>query len=359
MLPSMSGWSRRLACGAAALALAACEEPNHRPPQYGYGSPPGQYPPGQYPPGQYPPGQYPPGQCAPGQCPPGQYPVQNQPPPGQPAGNAAPPVAYDPINANDIVWLRARAQQVIVDLIAALPPGPQSHVNGIPLVVDSTVGEVNAFASCTKDGKAAMAITDGLLDIEGHLAIAKANDELFGTRKTDEYISLIAQYQRPGQPIVQPPPGFFDATQFADARKVTRQHQLLDEQIGFVLGHELGHHYLGHLPCTSQGGISPGEIGSVLASAVPLFNQPNELAADIAGTNDVLRAGARRADYHLTEGGGLLTMQFFSGLDQLTPESILFGFERTHPPPQLRIPVIQQAANGWRMTGGQLWPFPF
>jgi hypothetical protein len=70
----------------------------------------------------------------------------------------------------------------------------------------------------------------------------------------------------------------------------------------------------------------------------------------------VLAAGTRRTDYHYTEGGGLLTMQFFAGLDQWSPIDILFGFERSHPAAQIRTPVIQQTANTWRASGGTLPP---
>src|SRR5690606_4299127 len=107
----------------------------------------GQYPPGQYPPGQAPPpGQYP-------QTPPGQAP-----PPGQQPGGQVPlpAVHNDPINADNIHFLRSRAQVVIQELIAALPQNYKSRVQGIPLVVDDTVGEVNAFAACTAGGKALM-----------------------------------------------------------------------------------------------------------------------------------------------------------------------------------------------------------
>ena len=286
-----------------------------------------------------------------------------QPPPGQPqpAPTApppvapAPPVANDPINLVDINFLRNRAQVVMTDLIAALDAGKQARVKGIPLVVDDTPGEVNAFAGCI-NGRSMMAITDGLLDIESHLAQAQASDELFGTRKVDEYIAFLAKNQRPKSPIVQPPPGFFNPQQQIDGRKVARQHQILDEQIAFVMGHELAHHYLGHLPCTAQDGpLSPGEIGRVLSGAVPLFNQPNEIAADVEGTKNVLTAGKRRADYHWTEAGGLLTMRFFSGMDQMSPIDVLFGFERSHPPPQIRTPIIQQTANAYRSG----WSFPF
>ncbi len=361
----------------AALLLAnACQTsrpvqyPQQRPPPPGYAQgpyAPGQYPPGQYPPQQYPPGQYPaqqppgyaqPGQYPPGQYPPGQYPAQPPPAPTAAPAPAAAPVAYDPINTDNVQWERSRAQQIIAELIAALPAAQRQRVQGIPLVVDNTPGEVNAFAACTKDGKALMTITDGLLDIEAHLANAKSTDEMFHSNKTSQYIQLIAKYQQPNRPIVQPAAGFFNPVQQANPARVARQHVLFDEQVAFVLGHELAHHYLGHLGCTGRGGLDAQEVGRVLSSAVPLFNQPNEFAADAAGTNNVLTAGAHRQGAHWTEEGGILTMQFFEGVEQLSPLDILFGFDRSHPAPQLRIPVIQQTAAAWRTTGGAGLPIP-
>jgi hypothetical protein len=169
-------------------------------------------------------------------------------------------------------------------------------------------------------------------------------------------VRFIAQSQRPKTPIAQPPAGMFDPAQTVDGRKVARQHDVLDEQLAFVLGHELAHHYLGHLPCTASTGLSAAEVARVLSDAVPLFNQPNELGADMAGINNVLTTGARRQGYHFSEGGALLTMQFFSGIDQFSPLDILFGFERTHPPPAVRSPIIQQTASAWRTTGGRGLP---
>lgn len=301
------------------------------------------------------------GPQAPGAAPPGQAPGAA---PGVTAPGAAPgpppPAAgqNDAINVHDIPFLRRRAEQILAELVAALPQPQQSRVAGIPLVVDATPGEVNAFASCS-GSRSAMAVSDGLLQIESQLARFRAADELTGTNKVGEYIALIARGARPKQPLPQAPAGFVDPRIDLDPRKITRQYQLLDEQLAFVLGHELGHHYLGHLPCTAAGGLTLAEIGAVLSSAVPIFNQPNELAADVAGINNTLTMGARRSDYRLTEGGAMLTMQFFSGLDQLTPADILFGFERSHPPPQLRIPIIQQTAAAWRATGGRGLPILF
>jgi len=298
---------------------------------------------------------------------PGPTPVATQ-PTATAVGQAAPlpapgvivaPVPNDPINAIDLGYLRGQAQSLLNELVATLPAAQQSRVAGIPLVVDSTVGDVNAFATCTSSGHAAMAVTDGLLDIEAHLSQARATDETFGSRKLNDYIQLIVRNQRPKQPIVQPPPGFFDPTQQMDGRKVARQHQLLEEQIGFVLGHELAHHYLGHLPCTSAGQLPLAELGQALSGTVPLFNQPNEIAADASGTNTLLTMGFRRAGYHLTEGGALITMQFFAGLEQFNVGALLFAFENDHPPAVLRSPIIQQTAAAWKLTGGAGLPYLF
>lgn len=305
---------------------------------------------------------------------PAQYPQQPLPAQGAtatqpgtvPAGQAAPlpapgvvvlPVVNDPINLTDLTYLRGQAQSLLNELVATLPAPQQSRVAGIPLVVDSTQGDVNAFATCTSNGHAAMAITDGLLDIEAHLSQARATDETFGTHKLNDYIQLIVKNQRANQPIVQPPLGFFDPTQQADGRKVARQHQLLEEQIGFVLGHELAHHYLGHLPCTSAGQLPIAELGQALSGTVPLFNQPNEIAADASGTNTLLTMGFRRTGYHLTEGGALITMQFFAGLEQFSAAGLLFAFQNSHPPAVIRSPIIQQTAAAWRLTGGRGLPY--
>ncbi len=326
--------------------------------QGGYAQPyPGQYP--NQPTQQYPqpPGNY--------QQPQG-YPQQTQQPVpqvGVPSGATLPipniNTANDPINNVDLAFLQQRSGSVYSELVGSLQSTYKSRVSSIPLVFDNDAASVNAFAACTGSGKALIALTDGILDIQAHLAQARATDEIFGTRKVDEYIQFIAQNQVPDQPVVRPPASFFTPQQKYDARKVQRQHEVYEEEVGFVLSHELAHHYLGHLPCTAGGGpLNTAEIGWALSSAIPFFNQPNEVAADVNGTQNVLNSGRARNGYHWTEAGGLLTMQFFGGMDQLSPQDILFGFESSHPAPQIRIPIIQTAANNWRGTGGIQLPFP-
>jgi hypothetical protein len=323
---------------------------------YGYGAP-NQYgpPPGYGAPAPY--GAPPPYASAPGAPPPLGYGSPPAPPPPQPG----PSTGNDPITATDVPWLRSRATSLMSELVAVLPDAARARVQSIPLAIDDTPGLVNAFATCTR-GKAAMVVSDGLLNIISHLSQARANDDVFGTRKVDEYNAFIAARQRPNAPIAEPPPGFFDNAALGDSRRIARQHDVFDETLGFVLAHELGHHHLGHLPCTGGPGLlGMGAIARDLSSSVPIFNQPNEFAADAVGTNNVLVAGAHRPQsngYRWTEEGALLMMQFFSAIDTLSAETILFAFENTHPPPVLRVPVIQQTANLVRLSGGAWLPFP-
>jgi hypothetical protein len=254
-------------------------------------------------------------------------------------------------------WLSGRAESDYLELSQALEPSQKARVERIPLLFDNSASEVNAFAACTVGNAAVIVLTDGLLEVSAYLAQCQATDELFGTRKTDEYIRFIVDRQRGGEPLARPPENFWDPQQKNDPRKINRQHEIYDENAGFVTAHEMAHHYLGHLPC-SAGNPTAAEANQVLTSAAPAFNQVNEVSSDTSATRNVLGAGAKRNGYHWTEGGGMLVMRFFSGLQQLRPTDIVYSFQRTHPPPQLRIPIIQQTANAWRLTGGAAVPVP-
>jgi Peptidase family M48 len=369
---------------ALALALAGCEAPMAPAPQYPQaGYPPGQPAPQGYPVGQLAPqGGYPAGQLAPqsygpapygapGAAPPGGpqgYPPQAYPPAPQaypPPQQAYPPPAFaanDPINTVDLNVLRATARGVLGELVAALPPAEQVKVQGIPLVTDAKVGEVNAYAACDGSHMPHMAITDGLLQTEAYIAQLRATDEVYGTQKLGDYLNLLrvtAQDQKPGQPIMAPPAGSIDPVQHVDPRKVARQHQLFEEQVAFVLGHELGHHWLGHTGCANgrSGDHDPtlgdliGVAGRITNQVVPFTNQPNEVAADGVGIDDVLAAGARRPGYHWTEQGALLTIGFFAALDQLTPMVAITTWVSSHPNPALRADPIRREAAHFRATG--------
>lgn len=268
-----------------------------------------------------------------------------------------PPVMNDPINNMDFAWMRQRTASILNELVANLNPQQRARVEGIPLIPDGEPGEVNAYAGC-QQGQSFMAATDGLLEVVAYSARARANDEVFQTRKLDAYVSMVAQGAGNG-PLPRPQPGFFDPTQDVDGRKVARQNVLFDAQLAFVMGHELGHHYLGHTGCANGmgggTGITFGDIGRVISNRIPVMNQPNEAAADQAGTYNLLTVGSRRPQgQQFNEEGALLVLNFFLALHGAAGgvTSILSVFESTHPHPSVRIPLVQNAANTWRSTGG-------
>ena len=294
-------------------------------------------------------------------------PGQPPPMPVPPTTAAAPPLPPGSIDGGGFLtqaFEQTEAADLLQTLVATLPPAKRQRVAGIPLLIDAQSGEVNAFAGC-ENGKSYMAFTVPLLRIVGHIAEAKAADELTGGQHVDAYTKLAADATTHGAPPPDPPPGFYGA-EAMDPRKLSRQRVVFDEMAGFILGHELGHHYLGHTGCANgdvSGGLDPRELGRIASHILPGFNQPNEAAADIAGTQNLLDVGAARAG-GLTEMGAVLTLQFFGTMQQLTPTSVALAILRTHPAPQLRIPLVQSTAQAWRASrasGGTppLFPFPF
>ncbi len=370
---------------AVGTVVAGCAREPTQPVQYGQ---PGAYPPASYPPGQqpgaYPQGAYPPGQQPPATYPPATYPPATQPPPTQPpatyppatqppstttGGNLAPPPlgSFDAYGDMTPAFLRSEAKAVLDELVAALADKDRAKVQGIPLVVIEDPKEVNAFAGCDSSGKAFMGITAPLLNISAAGAEARAYDELTGSNKYDQYDDRVAAMVKAGQPVQGLTPGELPLPAAMDPRKLARQKFLFDEQIGFILGHELAHHYLGHTGCANGGAstqVTAQDIGRLLSGAVPLFNQPMEVEADVNGTRNVLTAGARHQGGTWTEEGALMTLGFFNRLTGFGPEVLLMGFLQTHPPPAVRIPIVQAAAQQWRAAGGgptpqPSTPFPF
>ena len=243
--------------------------------------------------------------------------------------------------------LRVSAERVLGELIASLPPEERARVSRVTLTADNALGDVNAYATCD-DGGPYIAVSDGLLLVAAHVAQTSAQDELADTDTRTAYLDWLAQ-----NGIAAPPPAFYATAFRTDRTKVIRQHEVFDEEVAFVLGHELAHHYLGHLACNSTGGVVE-EAGQIASEAVPLFSQATELAADVAGTKNVLATGAARRGYHWTEDGALLVLAAFNRRHPVAAADILFGFERSHPIPHIRIPIITSTAELWHTSSGLL-----
>ena len=262
------------------------------------------------------------------------------PPPGSsiPRPVADPSAAKDPINRINVAQLEAHAQSILRELVAALPADKRARVGGYELQFDNALGDVNAYATCGEDQTPIVAVSDGLLVVAAHLAMSTATDEVFETEKRGEYLDWLSEHG-----AKPPPPGFYAPAFHTDRQKIARQREIFDEQVAFILGHELAHHYLGHLGCTSL------ELATL--PDVPIFEQAEELAADGAAVRNLLSAGARRGGYTWTQDGALLVLAAFHARMQITVRTIVFAFERTHPLPALRMPLITTTADLWKLTG--------
>jgi hypothetical protein len=287
--------------------------------------------------------------------------------PGVPSTSTPPtPGSFDNQGQLTVGFLQAESAQILRELVAALPDGSRAKVDGIPLLFDNQTGEVNAFAGC-ENGAAFMAITLPLMRAMGHISEAKAADELYGTQRVSTYTRLAAESLGKQGPVPDPPPGFYSPNEAMDPRKLSRQRDVYDEMVGFVLGHELAHHYLGHTGCangTPSRGLDPARLGRIVTTIVSPLNQFNETGSDTAGVENLLEMGSRRQGRApITEMGAVLTLEFFGGMEQMSPATAVLGILRTHPHPRLRIPLIQQTAQRWRAghKGGSTqggWPFP-
>ena len=260
-------------------------------------------------------------------------------------------------------FLRQEAPSVLTELIAALPNDARARVQGVPLKIVEDPKEVNAFAGCTDSGAPFVAVTGPLLLIMARTSEARAFDETTGASKYNELANAIASEVRAQKAVAGPAPGFLQLPQALDPRKLARQKFLFDEQVAFVLGHEIAHHHRGHTGCangaSSSNAITPRDIGRLLSNAIPLFNQPNEVEADIQGTFNLLDTGSRRQGGAWSEEGATMTLDFFSRLQSLGVETVVLGFLMTHPPPQFRLSIVRTAAQQWRSNGGKAPAFPF
>jgi len=255
------------------------------------------------------------------------------------------------------------ARSVLAELVAALEPAHQQRVAGVPLNFTNNPAEVNAAAGCDRTTRQAfMLITRGILRLMAATSEARAVDEAANSTLLNQYMDLVVQRVRGQQEVIQIPPGSVPAVYAMNPQKLARQRFLFSSQLGFVLGHELAHHYRGHTGCQNTRGSnqSQTDMEQILRTAsntVPPFNQPLEAESDTWGIVSTLDAGRRRGPAAWNEDGAMLSMDFFQRLEGERGRSPILIFVRTHPPAILRRPIIQLWASNWRggnrpSTGG-------
>ena len=259
-------------------------------------------------------------------------------------------------------YMRQRPATVIAELISALPDISKAKVKGIPLQVIEDPKEVNAFAGCSQKGGAFMGITAPLLLIMARTSEARAFDELYGTAKYAELSNGIATEVRAQKTVAGPP---------AVSYRSPRRSILASWRAKIFSSMSRWRSSWGtnsrtttadtpDAPMVRRPAASRRRTWAAYCRApCPLFNQPNEIEADVQGTWNLLDTGSHRQGGNWTEEGALMALDFFSRLESLGVENVLLGFLLTHPLPQFRLPIVQNAAAQWRNNGGKAPVFPF
>ena len=276
-------------------------------------------------------------------------------PPARGSLSPAPMGSFDGEGLMASAFIRSRTTAIHSTLIAALPERERNLMSSVPFEIANEAREPNAAAVCTKRSRRPfMVITTAMLVVVAGIAETKSYDEVANTNFFDSYIDAVVRQVRARRPVGAVPRGLLTGPATTDQHKLARQVHLFDQQVGFIVGHELAHHYRGHTGCVSTTGsgskadLTPEELSRILSSAVPVFHQPQEVESDMWGMVNLLEAGHNRQGGAWTEEGALLNMDFFARLRRRGGQDIFRTFFSTHPLPQLRTPIIRNTARQWR-----------
>lgn len=282
---------------------------------------------------------------------PGQSLLSTRPPPDPASLSAPPPGAVDPQGHLTLGWMTAESERVYEQLRAALPPDTRARVAAVPFHVAIDGREPNAAAGCTPgSGAPIVFITSAMLFLAGAASEARAVDELAGTQAYEAYAQQVVAWLRAGQAVGPIPMGLIAPAMASDPRKLARQRHLFTQQIAFILGHELAHHHRGHTGCTHGRDASREDAEALqrgLADAIPTLEQPNEVEADVWGIWNVLEAGHAAPGGAWTDEGALLNLDVFRHLSSLAAGDLEVVFLSTHPPSELRGPIVESTARSW------------
>lgn len=272
-------------------------------------------------------------------------------PPARGSLGPPPPGSFDPAGHLMRPFMEQEATRIHQALVAALPQHEQEQTRDIPFEIIAEDREPNAAAGCTRSTRSPlMMITTAMLVLAGGISEAKAYDELAGTTTYDQYVTAVIDQVRNQQPVQPINPSLHTAPHATDQHKLARQVHLFQQQVAFIIGHELAHHYRGHTNCV--GGRTDeeqrrDEAAQILAHTVPPFSQPREIEADMWGVTNVLEAGRTRPAGQWNQEGALVNLDFFRQLADEGGPQIVLVFLSTHPPSLVRIPIVRSTAQQW------------
>ncbi|MCZ7686244.1 MAG: M48 family metalloprotease [Sandaracinaceae bacterium] len=273
-------------------------------------------------------------------------------PPARGSLGAPAPGTWDASGHMTRPFLEQRAEEIHQALVAALDAHENEQTRTIPFEVVSEAREPNAAAGCTRSTRSpVMMITSAMLELAAGIAETKAYDEVAGTSTYEQYVTTVVEQVRGQRTVEGPSPSLHSAPHSTDPHKLARQVHLFDQQVAFIVGHELAHHYRGHTNCVggrTEAEVQRDELAQILAHTVPPFSQPREVEADMWGVTNVLEAGRNRQGGTWTQEGALINLDFFRRLSDQGGAELVLAFLSTHPPALIRIPIVRSTGQQWQ-----------
>ena len=246
--------------------------------------------------------------------------------------------------------LRAKAQAELRVLFGSMARNDQRRLIGAYVAFDANVSDPSAQVACDDDGDYVVVMSDAMLRLVAHVALAASHDEANGTRKIDEYASFVARSRVPGRRLLPPPPGFYTAS--TPART---SDERLREGLAFVLARELTHLRAGDLVCprptaTKESGddVWTGAEQRKASETAAIVYPGRFIERDNEATVRLLEAGR-------SELGAMALLRFFVQLEAervVAIGQVLPTYARQHPSAVTRAAVVKQAADARRRNAG-------
>ena len=256
------------------------------------------------------------------------------PPPADPAPPWSGGELID-LSEGDRARLRVRATHVWSDLLSALPRPlalePRLTHDGDPFAV--------RLASWCSNDYPVVAVSDGFLLLVAYVVEATVYDLVFGKNSVETLSAVMAQRLDRGEGLAGLPPK--DLPRTRDPRVLTRQHELFDATLRFLLAHELAHVALGHNPCSAESKAAQGRYRQ--GCIEPAFSYPLEIAADEYAAR-LLREQAS-SEYPLRPQGAIAWFRFLDQWERKGRAGIRTDFQRGSLPAALRAQLVQELSR--------------
>ncbi len=237
-------------------------------------------------------------------------------------------------------------------VLAKLPAQALQKLTGVYVAFDPDPRAPLAIAACDDDGDFVVVLSDAMLTLVDAVARAKATDDALGSSKLDAYARLLAKAQRPGERLLTPPAGFYDAAQSTPeiSRAQAKQFRAITT---YLVATEIAHMTAGDLVCASPTAThergddewTTKERDAALAATRDVHEARHVATADARGAALATEAGEPEGPYIA------LLMPLLAAVEASASGRASVPYVEHHQNQAVRAQIVQTAAMRARGPG--------